>query len=101
MYSMLEDFVYFNNTAFSSLSLCFTLGFRFKISSKSIQQNAKQITTNFIFLTSYNPSHVYVKLVIMSNTREFNFLCYFALFTWMENKHNTEQFTFKFVLSTQ
>ena len=29
---LLEDFVYFNNTAFSSVSLCFTLGFRFKIS---------------------------------------------------------------------
>ena len=30
MWSMLEDFVYFKNKAFSSLSLCFTLGFRFK-----------------------------------------------------------------------
>ena len=49
---MLEDFVYFNNTPFSSLSLCVTLGFRFKISEKSIQQNANEITTNFSFLTS-------------------------------------------------
>ena len=80
---MLEDFVYFNNTAFSSLSLCLTLGFRFKISEKSIQQHAKQITTNFSFLTT--PPICYVKLLTMSNTREFNFPCYFALFTWMKN----------------
>ena len=52
MRSMLEDFVYFKNKAFSSLSLCFTLAFRFKFRKKSIQQNAKQITTNFIFLTT-------------------------------------------------
>lgn len=69
---MLEDFVYFNKTAFSSLSLCFTLGFRDK---KLVNIYSKKGETNHYKLYfSNNPSYFYVKLVIITNTREFNFL---------------------------
>ena len=69
---MLEDFVYFKNTAFSSLSLCFTLGFRYK---KLVNIYSTKCETNHYKLYfSNNPSYFYAKLVIMTNTRDFNFL---------------------------
>ena len=76
---------------------CFFLSFRFKIRKNPFNKTRNRSPQLFFqqplhfSMPLLSSGDLYVKLLIMNNTRELNFLCNFTFFTQMGNKNNPEQ----------